>query len=115
MDKLFVELYLDEDVSVLIAELLRARGYAAITARDAGQLEKSDEEQLAYAVSQSKALLTHNRVDFEALARKYFETKRAHYGIIVATRHTPPEVVRRLLQILNNITADEMKNLIVYI
>jgi hypothetical protein len=34
--KLFAELYLDEDVSVLVAALLRARGFDVITARDEG-------------------------------------------------------------------------------
>jgi hypothetical protein len=38
VNNLFIRLYLDEDVNVLIAELLRARGFDAITARDAGQL-----------------------------------------------------------------------------
>jgi len=115
LNKVFIELYLDEDVSVLVAELLRARGFAATVAREAGQLGKSDEEQLAYAIGQSRTLLTHNRVDFEALARRYFETGQTHYGIIVAARHPPFEIAQRLLLILNSITADEMQNLIVYI
>ena len=34
----------------------------------------SDANQLAYAVSQRKTLLTHNRADFEALAQTYFAT-----------------------------------------
>ncbi len=51
MNQLFIELYLDEDVDVLIADLLHVRGFVALTARDAGQLHKSDAEQLAYAVS----------------------------------------------------------------
>ena len=33
--KLFAELYLDEDVSVLIATLLRVRGFNVTTAREA--------------------------------------------------------------------------------
>jgi hypothetical protein len=44
MARLFIELYLDEDVDVLVAELLRAYGFVAITARDAGQRQKSDAE-----------------------------------------------------------------------
>lgn len=67
----FIELYLDEDVDVLVADLLRARGFVAVTTRDAGQLGSSDQEQLAYAASQAKTFLTHNRADFEALARAY--------------------------------------------
>jgi predicted nuclease of predicted toxin-antitoxin system len=43
---LFIRLYLDEDVNVLVADLLRARGFDAITVRDAGQLRATDAEQL---------------------------------------------------------------------
>jgi len=31
LSKLFIELYLDEDVDVLVADLIRARGFTAIT------------------------------------------------------------------------------------
>lgn len=41
---LFIELYLDEDVSVLLSELLRGRGFIAVTTRDAEMLGKSDRE-----------------------------------------------------------------------
>lgn len=115
MTKLFIELYLDEDVSVLVADLVRARGFTAITTREAGQLHASDVEQLAYAVGQQKSFLTHNRADFEALAQTYFATGQTHYGIIVAVRHPPYEIVRRLLLILNQVTADEMQDQLRYI
>ena len=69
MIRLFIELYLDEDVSVLVASLLRARGFVAVTTLEAGRLGQSDAGQLEYAVEQRKVLLTHNRADFEALAR----------------------------------------------
>ncbi|MBE7531121.1 MAG: DUF5615 family PIN-like protein [Chloroflexi bacterium] len=115
MSQLFIELYLDEDINVLIADLLRGRGFAATTAREEGQLAKSDEEQLAYAVSQRKTLLTHNRHDFETLAREYVSAGKTHYGIILAVRNPPYEVVRRLMRFLNHVTADEMKNQVRYI
>lgn len=115
MNRLFIEVYLDEDVDVLIADLLLTYGFAATTARAAGQLQKSDPEQLAYAVSQQKALLTHNRLDFEALAQAYFAARHTHYGIIVAVRRPPQEIARRLLGILNHVTADEIIDQIRYI
>ena len=34
--RLFIEVYTDEDVDVLIADLLRARGFSVLTTRDAG-------------------------------------------------------------------------------
>jgi hypothetical protein len=49
MMRLFIELYTDEDVDVLIADLLRARGFSVLTTRDAGRLYATDEEQLAFA------------------------------------------------------------------
>ncbi len=68
MNRIFIELYLDEDVNVIIADLLRGRGFIATTALDEGQLGKTDEEQLTYSIDQKKTLLTHNRQDFETLA-----------------------------------------------
>jgi hypothetical protein len=38
MNRLFIELYLDEDVDVFIADLVRARGFKAITTQEAGQI-----------------------------------------------------------------------------
>lgn len=86
MNRLFAELYFDEDVSVLVANLVRGRGFVVKTTREEGRLHDSDEVQLAYAVSQQSAFVTHNRTDFENLAQLYFETGRTHYGIIVAVR-----------------------------
>jgi len=115
LDKLFIELYFDEDVDVLVADLIRARGFCAITTRDTGNLHKDDDEQLDYAASNQLTFITHNRADFEARALEYFSSGKTHYGIIIAVRRPPQDVVRRLLVILNNVTADEMINQIRYI
>ena len=115
MSQIFIELYLDEDVDVLIAELLRGRGFSVTNTRDAGQLGCTDDEQLAYAVRERKTLVTHNRAHFEALAREYLDEGRAHSGIILAGRNPPYEIVRRLLLILNHVTADEIRDQVRYI
>ncbi|MBR8837744.1 MAG: DUF5615 family PIN-like protein [Stigonema ocellatum SAG 48.90 = DSM 106950] len=115
MTRLFISLYLDEDVNVLVAELLKARGFEATIARDVSKLQKSDAEQLADAVSQRQTLLTHNRVDFEALAKLCFATGQMHYGIIFTVRRPPQQIVQRLLIILNHVTVDDMQNQVRYI
>ena len=48
MKNLFIELYLDEDVDVLVADLVRARGFVVVTTRDAGNLGASDLDQLYF-------------------------------------------------------------------
>lgn len=115
MSRLFIELYLDEDVDVLLAELVRGRGFSAGTTREAGHLGRSDADQLTYAAGQKRTLFTHNRVDFENLAREYWASGRSHHGIIIAVRRLPHDIVRRLLPLLNQITADEMINQVRYI
>jgi len=115
MTSVFTKIYLDEDVNVLVADLLIARGFDVTTTQDVGKFHKSDAEQLAEAVSQHKTLLTHNRVDFEALAKLCYATGQMHYGIIFAVRRPPQQIVPRLLIILNHVTADEMQNQVRYI
>jgi predicted nuclease of predicted toxin-antitoxin system len=112
---LFIELYLDEDVTVLLASLLQAHGFDVETARGANQLGRTDEEQLAFAAEKNRAIVTHNRADFEALAQAYYEAGRTYYGIIIVVRRSPYESLRRLLVILDEITAIEMQNQLVYI
>jgi predicted nuclease of predicted toxin-antitoxin system len=115
LKQLFIGLYLDEDVDVLLADLVRARGFRATTTQEAGHVGRTDAEQLAFATDQGKTILTHNRVDFEALARRYFEDKKTHSGIIIAVRRHPKELARRVLILLNSLTADEIENQIRYI
>lgn len=115
MSRLFIELYLDEDVSVLIADLLRSRGFVATTTQEAGNLGCADHQQLEYAADQRKTLLTHNRADFEGLAQKYFSAGKPHCGIVIAVRRPPNEIAGRLLTILNSVTSDEIENQIRYV
>lgn len=113
--KLFIELYLDEDVSVLLADLLRARGYDVTTALEAGMLCKDDPDQLIYAVSSERCILTHNREHFEELHNHYIDNSLFHYGIIIANRKPIYALMNRVLVILNKLTADEIESNLIYI
>lgn len=92
MNKLFIEVYLDEDVNVLIAGLIRSRGFVVKTTQEAGNLAKTDYEQFEFAKGQEFVLLTHNRVDFERIAKEHFESNEIHYGLTIAARHSPQEI-----------------------
>lgn len=50
MSRLYIELYLDENVNILVAKILRARGFKVLTVDEASQKGLSDSEQLKYAV-----------------------------------------------------------------
>lgn len=112
---LYIHLYFDEDVSAGVVENLRTRGFDVLSARDAGTLGRSDDEQMLYAVSLRRAIVTHNRVDFEKQHRKFLESGLKHYGVIIAKRRRDTEVVAKLLELLDAVAAEEMQNQLRYI
>jgi hypothetical protein len=115
-DRIFSNLYLDEDVSVLIAELLRPHGFDVLTTREAHNLGQSDSFQLLFAASQQRAMPTHNRGDFESLHRSALAEQQPHAGIIIANRRaSDADVARRDMKLLNLLSAEEMKNQMLYI
>lgn len=87
----------------------------SVTTEDVGRKGASDADQLEYANEQGFVILTHDRTDFEELAAEYFATGKKHCGIIILADNSPQEIARRILSILNDFTADEMKNQIIYI
>lgn len=110
MNSLYLRIYTDEDVYGTVARALRDRGYDAMSTPEAGNLGHSDEEQLTYAISALRAILTCNVGDFMRLHTEYLQTNREHCGIIVSKRLPVSEMIRRMLALLNGISADEMRN-----
>jgi len=113
--KLFATIYTDEDVSKLVATLLKARGFDVTTTSEQAMLSQSDSQQLAYAASVERCLLTHNRVDFERLHLEYMTEGRQHSGIIVAPQKNAYEIAQRVAILLNTLTADEINNQLLYV
>jgi hypothetical protein len=112
----FIALYFDEDMETEISLRLAGRGWDVNWARQASALHYSDREQLALAVSQRRAIVTHNRRDFERLHAEYLSTGLVHYGIILAKfRPNLGDGVNRLLALLDGVTADEMINQLRYV
>ncbi len=108
-------LYLDEDVSVVVAAILRARGFRAITARAAGRLGRTDAEQLAFAAEARYALVTHNRADFELLHWTWLESGRAHAGILIARLRRPGELASRIGRLLSRLPSEQFTNQLFYL
>jgi hypothetical protein len=115
MDDLFIRLYLDEDVDILVAKIVQARGFSVSTARDEGKLGQSDAAQMADAVVSGRSRVTHNIVDFETLVREYVTAGKEHSGVIIAVWRPPQEIAMRLLRNVNHVSADEMRNQLRYV
>ncbi|MFN0021139.1 MAG: DUF5615 family PIN-like protein [Pirellulaceae bacterium] len=76
-------LYADEDVPLPVVQRLRQLGHDVLTAFEAGQANQSldDAQQLAFATSLGRSLLTRNRRHFIPLHRR----SALHAGIVSIT------------------------------
>lgn len=111
--RLFIFLYTDEDVTDRLAVLLRERGYESASARSAGTLGFSDEEQLRFAASLRWTILTYNRRDFSALAQRWAGNGREHAGIVFSRQYSNRQVgelCRQVCALLDSVSAEEMWN-----
>jgi len=75
-------LYADEQFPRQVVQKLRSLGHDVLTVQEAGNAGLPDEEVLAFAISQNRAVLTVNRRDFFQLHK----LKPDHCGIIACTR-----------------------------
>lgn len=79
---LFVRLYIDADITYKLAQALRGRGFDAVAAHEVGMAEASDDEQMAYAAAEGRAILTCNAQDFTPLFRSYWRNQQGHSGAL---------------------------------
>jgi predicted nuclease of predicted toxin-antitoxin system len=110
-----LRLLLDEDVWHGLAVALREAGYDVLSVTEAGYKGHSDEEILALATADDRALLSHNIQDFAPLAEAYFFQQRSHAGIIVARQFEKGELLRRTLVLLEALTPETLANTLRFI
>ena len=111
LEALFVRLYFDRHIMKRLAIDLRGRGFDILTAEEAGHDTARDEEQLAFASSQNRAILTFNIRDFAPLHEQWKAINCAHSGIIVSQQLGSRQyglLLQRLLRLLNHFTAQEL-------
>jgi predicted nuclease of predicted toxin-antitoxin system len=117
-ESLFIRLYLDRHIMTRLADDLAERGFDCLTTQQAGNDTATDEEQLAFATSQSRAILTFNIRDFATLHQQWQAASRPHAGIIVSRQLGSRQygsLLARTLRVLTQLTADEMVSNLVHL
>ena len=83
---------LDEDITYRVAEGLRQLGIDAISVHEVDRANRriSDEEQLVFAASQGRVMVTYNRADYQSLDGLWRVEDRAHAGILWCVESSIP-------------------------
>ena len=113
-----MRLYVDEDAEQRsLVRALRERGIDVTTALEAGMIGHSDEEQLDHAVREERAIYTLNVGDFARLHQEYLAAGRRHCGIIVipSQRYDVGRKIRRLVDLVETKSAQEIRNCIEFL
>ena len=88
-----IRFHLDEHVAAAVAGGLRARGVDVTTSADAGLLGVDDQDQLAFAHSENRVLVTHD-TDFLSIAADGLD----HSGICYCRQQS--RSVRQMIEML---------------
>jgi predicted nuclease of predicted toxin-antitoxin system len=111
LEALFARLYFDRHIMKRLAADLRDRGYDVLTTEEAGNDTAPDEVQLAFATTQSRALLTFNIRDFAPLHDLWQSNGRIHTGIIVSQQMGYRQyglILERMQRLLDHLSAEDL-------
>lgn len=106
-----IRFHLDEHMAHAIATGLRRRGVDVTTPGDVGLLGASDEEHLAYALSEGRMVVTHDR-DFLGLDK----AGHPHAGIAYCDhgRRSKGQIVNQLVALSESHVSEETAGRILY-
>ncbi|MEX2138408.1 MAG: DUF5615 family PIN-like protein [Pirellulales bacterium] len=108
-----IRLYLDEDATQhRVVASLRGRGVDVVTTLEAGMGGSEDAEQLALAASLGRSIYSLNVAHFCRLHGEFLSQNWKHSGIILIPkqRYSVGEKARRLTQLIDSLSAEEMQN-----
>jgi len=104
-----IKLYADEHIRKQIISALKNKGIDIISTDDAKNKGKADFNQLKFAASNKRAMLTR---DSDYTHIKHFE----HYGIFFIPKKKPDrEIVSKIMEFLDVLNEDDVKGSVVYI
>lgn len=103
-------LYVDEDAPLAFAVALLNRGVNVLTTQEAGNVGKSDVEQLVFAIKEERAFFTHNKKDFVLLHKEYHSAGKGHPRIILSNRLPVGVLLRRVMRLWFSLSREEMKD-----
>ena len=113
-----IRLYIDEDAGErAVVDGLRGRGVDLMTVVDSGMNGLADSHQLKFAAQIGRAIYSLNVGDFCQLHHEWLAQGQSHAGIILVPRqrYSTGEKVRRLLELIDAMSAEEICNTVEFL
>ena len=107
-----IRFHLDENVRNAVANGLRLRGIDVTTTNDAGLIGATDEEHLAFALSENRVVITH---DDDYLKLHSQGVPHAGIGYCDPRRRTVGGLIHGLVGLWRNRTREEMRGQVEYL
>ena len=108
-----MRLLIDENVDANLAPELRKRGIDAISVQEINKRSIDDKILLEHAISERRALVTHNIRHFATLHQMFLKENRVHYGIIVSKNTYIGILIKNILQLIAK--GENTENKIIYL
>jgi len=111
-------LFTDEHIDPKLAQTLNGRGFDVLSCHEAGRANQRipDDDQLAYAAAQGRALLTFNVADFVAIDVNWKQAGRRHAGIIVSREiRNLSELLQRVEHHLLTVTPEQQDDTLLWL
>lgn len=107
-----IRFFFDQHVPAAVAHALQRRGIDVLTAQAAGRCGLSDPDQLQFATSQDRVLMTFD-TDYLVLAAA--GTLHAGIAFCPATKYTVGQLIQVLVLLHGVLSRDDMRNHVEYL
>ena len=103
--------YSDENVPLAVSKALKKRGIDILTAKDAGMLNQQDNAHLSLAISEKRAVITHDS-DF----LKLLINEAGHYGMLFFTKQVKiGEAIEEIEKVHLAYSAEDLKGITLFL